>query len=251
MFETGIQRGGSTAGVCTSCRLPCEICAPEPRRLGVLKQLFYALKPAATTHSSSLSTAQSISEIDIVLPVLPVMATAILCVWATHTTVVSPEVAASTAEPPEVVAPTLIPKVFSETTPVPKSVPELTPALESVLEPAPVPEPGPVPDSAPAPPKAAAALFPELVMCPVTYDPTTDTNLKHSLFPDASVTTRSAVLAIGASKSTVQSLQNLQRWRWCSPQLPSRQGCPLMNSSSVLTWSWRLSVNPLSYPSRP
>ncbi len=116
----------------------------------------------ATTHSSSLSTAQSISEIDIVLPVLPVMATAILCVWATHTTVVSPEVAASTAEPPEVVAPTLIPKVFSETTPVPKSVPELTPALESVLEPAQFQSLVPVPDSAPAPPKAAAALFPEL-----------------------------------------------------------------------------------------
>ncbi len=59
----------------------------------------------AATQSSSPGTAPSVSEIDDVLSVLPVMAMAILCVWATHTTVVAPEVAASTAEPSEVVAP--------------------------------------------------------------------------------------------------------------------------------------------------
>ncbi len=48
----------------------------------------------AATHSCSPGTAPSVSEIDNVLSVLPVMATAILCVWAAHTTVVSPEVAA-------------------------------------------------------------------------------------------------------------------------------------------------------------
>ncbi len=66
-----------------------------------------------TTQPSSPGTAPLFLEIDDVLSVLPVMVMAILCVWATHTTVVSPEVAAFAAEPPEVVAPTLLPESFS------------------------------------------------------------------------------------------------------------------------------------------
>ncbi len=55
--------------------------------------------------SSSLGKAPSVSEIDGVLSILPVMAMAILCVWASHTTTVPPEVAASVSEPPEAVCP--------------------------------------------------------------------------------------------------------------------------------------------------
>ncbi len=69
----------------------------------------------AATHSNSPGTAPLVSEIDNVFSVLPVMATAILCVWATHT-VVPPEVSASTAEPSEVVVPTLLPESVPETT---------------------------------------------------------------------------------------------------------------------------------------
>ncbi len=54
------------------------------------------------TQPSSPGTVLLVLEIDNVLSVLAVMAMAIICVLATHTTVVSPEVAAFSAEPPEV-----------------------------------------------------------------------------------------------------------------------------------------------------
>ncbi len=53
------------------------------------------------TQPSSPGTVLLVLEIDNVLSVLSVMAMAIICVLATHTTVVSPEVAAFSAEPPE------------------------------------------------------------------------------------------------------------------------------------------------------
>ncbi|XP_016331497.1 BCL-6 corepressor-like protein 1 [Sinocyclocheilus anshuiensis] len=95
------------------------------------------------THPSSPGTAPLVLEINNVLSVLPVIATAILCVWAAHATVVSPEVAASAAEPPEVVVPTLLPesdlKSSPEKAPVPEFSPEraYVPKSSSVFAPAP------------------------------------------------------------------------------------------------------------------
>lgn len=88
----------------------------------------------ATTHPSSQGTALSVLEIDNVLSVLPVMAMAILCVWAAHITVVSPEVVAFTAEPPKVVAPTLLPESDLKSSPERTPNPEFGPERISVLD---------------------------------------------------------------------------------------------------------------------
>ncbi len=115
------------------------------------------------THSSSLGTAASVLEMDNVLSVLPVMATAILFVLATHTAVVSPEMAAFAAEPDKVLAPTLLhesdptsspekatdPKSSPEKATDPKSSPERTSVPEFGPERASVPEFGPERTSVP------------------------------------------------------------------------------------------------------
>lgn len=107
----------------------------------------------AASHPSSPGTVSSLSGIDSVISVLPVMATTILCVWVAHTTLVSPEVASFDTEPP-VVLPTLFPetdpKSNPEKTPDPKFSlekahvsefnPKRVPVAESIPERVPVPE---------------------------------------------------------------------------------------------------------------
>ncbi len=51
--------------------------------------------PPVAPLSSSMTAAPSVSEVDVLLSMLPVMAMAILCIWAVHTSPVSPETASS------------------------------------------------------------------------------------------------------------------------------------------------------------
>ncbi len=51
--------------------------------------------PPVAPLSSSMTAAPSVSEVDVLLSMLPVMAMAILCIWAVHTSPDSPETASS------------------------------------------------------------------------------------------------------------------------------------------------------------
>ncbi len=127
------------------------------------------------------------------------MAMAFVWVWVTQTTVVSPEVAASTAELPEAVVPTLFPESVSESALFPELIIERSLVPEPISEPAPVPEPAlesaPVPESAPVTPEVATFVAEPLMAVMFTSAlPKTAAALspKLSVFPDASVTTARA-----------------------------------------------------------